>query len=56
VLAALEGAVWNEHVVVSVECAIDGAVVFALDDALSLLLFLWRYDIEIIDPIACDCN
>jgi len=27
VLAAFEGAVWSELVVVSVECAIDGAVV-----------------------------
>jgi len=51
VLDALEWAVWSEigvvsvecaidGAVVSVECAIDGAVVCALDDALSLFLFL----------------
>jgi len=40
VLAALGEAVWSELVVVSVECAINGTVVCALDDALSLILFL----------------
>jgi len=33
VLAALEGAVWSELVIVTVEYAIDGAVVCVLDDA-----------------------
>jgi hypothetical protein len=33
VLAALEGAVWTELVIVSVEYAIDGVVVWALDNA-----------------------
>jgi hypothetical protein len=40
VLAALGEAVWSELVVVSVECTINGTVVCALDDALSLILFL----------------
>jgi hypothetical protein len=41
VLAALGEAVWSELVVVdSVECAIDGTVVCALDDGLFLFFFL----------------
>jgi hypothetical protein len=40
VLAALREAVWGEIVVGLVECAIDGTVKCALDDALSLLHLL----------------
>jgi hypothetical protein len=40
VLAELGEAVWGEHVVGSVECAIEGTVQCALDDALSLCLLL----------------
>jgi len=40
VLAAFGEAVWSGLVVGSVECAIDGMVVCALDDALFLFFFL----------------
>jgi len=40
VLAALGEAVWSELVVGSVECAIDGTVICALDDAHFLFSFL----------------
>jgi len=44
VLAALGEAVWGKLVVGSVECAIDGTVICALDDALSLFLLLLLQD------------
>jgi len=40
VLAALGEVVWSGLVVGSVECAIDGMVVCALDDALFLFVFV----------------
>ena len=40
VLAALREVVWGELVVGLVECVIDGTVKCALDDTLSLFLFL----------------
>jgi hypothetical protein len=40
VLATHDEAVWSELVVVLVECVIDGTVVCAVKDALSLFFFL----------------
>jgi len=51
VLAALGEAEWSEVVVVgSVQCAIDGTVICALDDALSLFLLL-LLEVDFIDTL-----
>jgi hypothetical protein len=47
VLAALGEAVWSELVVGLVECAIDGMVVCALDDA----LFLFFLEVDFVDML-----
>jgi len=47
VLAALGEAVWSELVVGLVECAIDGTVVCALDDA----LFLFFLEVDFVDML-----
>jgi len=48
VLAVLDEAVWSGLVVGSVECAIDGTVVCALDDGHFLFLFL---DVDFVDML-----
>ena len=53
-LASLGEVVWDELVLVSVECAIDGTVVWALDQGLSLLLHL-LLEVDFIDTLGTDC-
>jgi hypothetical protein len=46
--------VWNKLVVVSVECAIDGKVICALGDALSLFLWL-LLEVDFVGTLGTDC-
>jgi hypothetical protein len=54
VLAAFGEAVRGELVVGSVECAIDSTVKCALNDALSLFLFL-LVAVDFVDTLGTDC-
>jgi hypothetical protein len=54
VLAALGVVVRSELVVVSVECAIDGTVVYVLDDVLSLFFFL-LLEVDFVHTVGTDC-